>query len=85
MVLLGIAGRENTESYLSDVVDAVGASGVIPIHLDNFFVPLDEPVQPLYRVNPKEFFRTAQAHRPHLRVETLPLGQAVLLFPEADR
>jgi L-ascorbate metabolism protein UlaG (beta-lactamase superfamily) len=81
VVLLGIAGRDDTEVYLCKVVDPTGASRVIPIHFDNFFVPLTEPIQPLYRVKPAEFFRTAAEHRPALKVETLPLGTPVPLFP----
>jgi L-ascorbate metabolism protein UlaG (beta-lactamase superfamily) len=81
VVLLGIAGREDTEAYLRSVVDPVGARRVVPIHLDNFFVPLTRPIRPLYRVKPAEFFRTAATHQPALKVETLPLGTPVPLFP----
>ena len=77
VVLLGIAGRQDTEEYLHQVVDAVGARRVIPIHFDDFFSPVDEPLEPIFRVNLNEFFRTAEAHRPRLDVETLPRGEPV--------
>ena len=83
VVLLGIAGRQDTEEYLHQVVDAVGARRVIPIHFDNFFRPLSKPARPLYRVKLQEFFRTAGKHRPALNVEALPLCKPVSLFPTA--
>ena len=49
-VLLGIGtlGKKDTayrEAYWREVVQAVGAKRVIPIHWDNFWLPLDQPLQ----------------------------------------
>ena len=51
MVFLGIATlgtRSDTfaKDYWREVVETTGAKLVIPIHWDNFFKPLDEPLQP---------------------------------------
>ncbi|RZT97640.1 MBL fold metallo-hydrolase [Rivibacter subsaxonicus] len=51
-VLLGVGtlGKKDTayvESYWREVVLATGAKRVIPIHWDNFSLPLDQPLQPM--------------------------------------
>ena len=55
VVLLGV-GLLSTEdnayrdAYWREVVGAVGARRVIPIHWDDFSRPLDEPLRPLPRL-----------------------------------
>ncbi len=49
-VLLGVGtlGKKDAayrEAYWREVVHAVGAKRVIPIHWDNFWLPLDQPLQ----------------------------------------
>lgn len=75
VVLLGLAGRDDTEQYLHEVVDAVGATRVIPMHFDDFFRSLDRPLRPLPRIDLVEFFETLARARPDLGVSTLPLGE----------
>jgi len=85
VVLLGIASREDTEDYLHAVVDAVGATRVIPMHYDDFFRPLDEPLRPLPGVHLAEFFdTTAQRHR-DLQVQTLPIGEPRRILDPSTR
>jgi L-ascorbate metabolism protein UlaG (beta-lactamase superfamily) len=79
-VLLGLAGRERTEEYLTRVVDAVGARRVIPIHFDNFFSPLGEPMRFLPFVKFDEFVETTRRTRPKLSLGTLPIGQPIVVF-----
>jgi L-ascorbate metabolism protein UlaG (beta-lactamase superfamily) len=79
VVLLGLAGRRDTARYLREVVGAVGARLVIPLHYDNFFEPLDEPLRLLPTVRFAEFVQTARRSMPALRIATLPLGQTVAL------
>jgi L-ascorbate metabolism protein UlaG (beta-lactamase superfamily) len=55
VVLLGIAGLgtrdgEYRRTYWRDVVEAVGARRVIPIHYDDFTLPLDQPLRPMPRL-----------------------------------
>ena len=55
VVLLGIAGLATQpqaygERYLAEVVDAVGARLVVPIHWDDFSLPLSEPLVPMPRL-----------------------------------
>ncbi|MCA9655053.1 MAG: MBL fold metallo-hydrolase, partial [Myxococcales bacterium] len=75
VVLLGVAGRYEPEGYLQEVVDAVGATRVIPIHYDDFFRSLDRPLHPLPGLDLLELLATMEQHRPELRVQTLPLGE----------
>ena len=78
-VLLGLAGRRDTASYLREVPAAVGAGRVIPIHFDDFFEPLDQPLRFLPGVAFREFLKTARRTAPGLRITTLPVGQTVAL------
>ena len=55
VVFLGVAGLATkdaayTETYLREVVDAVGAKIVIPIHWDDFSRPLDRRLVPMPRL-----------------------------------
>lgn len=47
---LGTKDASYTETYLREVVDAVGAKLVIPIHWDDFTRPLDAPLLPAPRL-----------------------------------
>lgn len=76
VVLLGLAGREDTIAYLDHVVDTTGAKRVIPIHWDDFFRALDEPLRPIRAAKLDEFFATVDGQRPDLSIEALPLLQA---------
>lgn len=46
---LGVQDGGYRQSYWNEVVRSVGAKRVIPIHWDDFFLPLDQPMQPLPR------------------------------------
>jgi len=55
VALVGVAGlatrdEEYTRRYLAEVVDAVGARLVVPIHWDDFTRPLTEPFVPFPRL-----------------------------------
>jgi L-ascorbate metabolism protein UlaG (beta-lactamase superfamily) len=55
VVLLGIAGLATRDeaygkAYWKEVVEAVQARRVIPIHWDDFTLPLDEPLRPMPRL-----------------------------------
>lgn len=80
VVMLGLAGHRDLPSYLRHVVDATGATRVIPIHWDDFFRPIEEPLRPLGAADVPEFFETIESSRPDLQVETLPpLEERVVL------
>jgi L-ascorbate metabolism protein UlaG (beta-lactamase superfamily) len=82
VVFLGIAIRGNMQDYLREVVDAVGASRVIPTHWDDFTLPLDQPLEPFpvgIRLN--GFFDDMASLRPGIKVQTLEPGHRVVLFP----
>jgi len=46
---LSLQPAEFTANYWAETVEATGAKLVIPIHWDDFFQPLDRPLQPLRR------------------------------------
>ncbi len=81
VVLLGITGRSSTDDVLRDVVDAVGAKAIVPIHFDNFFAPLNQPMTSLPTAYLDEFLETIRVTRPDLTVAVLPIGQPTRVLP----
>lgn len=55
VVFLGVGGLgnksdEEREAYYREIVEATGGRWVIPIHYDDFFLSLDEPLKPMRNV-----------------------------------
>ncbi len=65
---------------MEHVISPLKAKTVIPIHFDNLFGPLKKDISPLMNVRMTEFWDTMAAH-PELTVNTLPVGEAVEIFP----
>ncbi len=85
VVLLGVALLPELAPYLGEVVDAVGARRVMPIHWDDFTRPLDDPLRPFpLVVRLDRFFENMAEQRPDLAVQTLELNRPVSLFPFGD-
>jgi len=85
VVFLGVALLPELPAYLGEVVDAVGAHRVVPIHWDDFTRPLDQPLRPFpLVVRLDRFFKHLAEQRPDLAVQTLELNQPVSLFPFGD-
>jgi L-ascorbate metabolism protein UlaG (beta-lactamase superfamily) len=83
VVFLGIAALRDTENYLAQVTDPLGATRLIPTHWDDFTRPLDAPLRPLpFGVDLDGFFADTARLRPPLRVLTLEPGRRVVLFPQ---
>lgn len=72
VVLLGIALRPDTRDYINNVVKAVHAHTVIPIHWDDFTQPLDKKMEPLPAIGMDSFFQDMAKDFPDIRVRTLP-------------
>jgi len=50
---IGTFGRpreDDLERYWDETIAATGARRVIPVHWDNFFLPLDQPLEPMPRL-----------------------------------
>jgi L-ascorbate metabolism protein UlaG (beta-lactamase superfamily) len=90
VALIGLAGLGTkdaayTEEYLTQVVDAVGARLVIPIHWDDFSRPLTEPLVPMPRLL-DDLSLTLSRVGPHLdrrgvKLALLPVFEPVALLP----
>ena len=81
VVFLGIAAGTDLAEYLANVVDAVGAKRVIPVHWDDFTRPLDQPAIPLLLgVDLDGFLWTMDRDRPNVAVQTLFVGEPAPLF-----
>lgn len=78
-LMLGLAGRADTDSYLAATADKLGAPRIIPIHFDDMFSPVDGPFRFLPRVRFGEFMRVIKKTRPGVLVETMPVGRPVRL------
>lgn len=84
VALLGIALVDDLPTYLREVVDAVGATRVLPTHWDDFTRGLDKPLRPFpVGVDLEAFFGHVDTQRQDLRVQTFRLGEPVTLFPAA--
>lgn len=77
VVLLGIALRPDLQTYMQNVVLPVHAKTVIPIHWDDFFLPLGKPLKPLPAVKLNRFFHDMKTYYPAIKVRTLPLNVRV--------
>ena len=94
VVFLGIGGlgnksNDHRNAYYSEIVEAVGGLWVIPIHYDNFFLPLDEPLQtmPIARDDfdaTMQFLIEKSEQAPGSRLGLMKLWDAIVLFgPES--
>jgi L-ascorbate metabolism protein UlaG (beta-lactamase superfamily) len=81
VVLLGIVGRGDTGTYLTNIPVKLGAKRVIPIHFDNFFVPLEKGLRILPTAHFMEFCAMADKHSDSFDLKTLPLGEKVTILP----
>lgn len=81
VVFLGVALLADLPEYLAEVVDAVGARTVTPVHWDDFTRPLDAPLRPFpIIVRLDRFFDDMARLRPDVAVRTLELGRPAALF-----
>jgi L-ascorbate metabolism protein UlaG (beta-lactamase superfamily) len=85
VVLLGISGRGDTQKYLKNVPLNLGAKLVIPIHFDNFFMPLAKKMKVLPTVRFKEFLKAADRHSASFELKTLPIGEKVAILPVKEK
>jgi L-ascorbate metabolism protein UlaG (beta-lactamase superfamily) len=81
VVLLGIAGRSDTEKYLKNVPLKLRARIVIPIHFDNFFISLEKKIKNLPGVRLWEFLTVADRHSSSFELKILPIGKKVAILP----
>lgn len=84
VVFLGIAVLPDLDTYLAEVVDAVGARRVVPVHWDDFTRPLEQPLRPAPLFVDLDAFFDGMTRHPELAVQTLRLGESAALFPRAD-
>jgi L-ascorbate metabolism protein UlaG (beta-lactamase superfamily) len=82
MLLLGIAGRGDTDQYLENVVLKTRARLVVPVHLDNFFKPIEDGMSLLPMVVKfGEFYRKTEKHRSVFIMRTMPFCKEVAILP----
>ncbi len=81
VLLLGIAGRGDTEEYLEQTALKIRPRTLIPVHYDNFFKPLDSGLSFQPMVDFGGFVRAAEKHRTSFALRTLPIGEAVQVLP----
>jgi L-ascorbate metabolism protein UlaG (beta-lactamase superfamily) len=81
VVLLGIAGRGDTQTYLKNIPLKLGVRLLIPIHFDNFFRSLEKEMRILASVRFKEFLSVANRHHDRFELKTLPIGEKAAILP----
>ncbi len=80
VLLLGIAGRGDTEQYLENVVLKTKAQLVIPVHTDNFFKPIEDGISLLPMLKFGEFCDKAEKYKSRFILRTIPLGKEVVIM-----
>jgi L-ascorbate metabolism protein UlaG (beta-lactamase superfamily) len=81
VVLLGIVGRGDTQTYLKNIPLKLGAGLLIPIHFDNFFRSLEKKMRILPSVRFKEFLSVANRHHNRFELKTLTIGEKTAILP----
>ena len=81
VVLLGIAGRGDTQKYLQNIPLRLEVKLVIPIHFDNFFVSLEKKMKYLPGVKINEFLAAAKRYHDAFELKILPLGEKTPVLP----
>lgn len=81
ILLLGIASRGDTETYLENVALKSRPRLVIPVHLDNFFKPLERGMSFLPGMKFNEFYRNTEKHQSIFTVRTVPFCKTVTILP----
>ena len=73
--LCGISGRRFTPDYIARAVRALDPSVIVASHYDDFFQPLDTPLEMSFNVNLTAFADEARAASRDVPVYTLPIGK----------
>lgn len=81
ILLLGIAGRGDTDPYLENVALKTRAKLVVPVHFDNFFKPLEDGISYLPLVKFDEFYQKAEKHSSEFTVRTIPFCKEIVVLP----
>lgn len=81
VVLLGIVGRGDTQTYLKNIPLQLGAKLLIPIHFDNFFVPLAKKMKVMPTAHFREFIATAQKYHNDFALRLLTIGEKTSVLP----
>jgi L-ascorbate metabolism protein UlaG (beta-lactamase superfamily) len=80
VMLLGIAGRGNTEEYISRTVLAIRPRVLVLVHFDNLFRRLEKGITLLPNSRLGEFYNSMKALAPEIPVRTPPLFEAFPAF-----
>jgi L-ascorbate metabolism protein UlaG (beta-lactamase superfamily) len=73
--LCGISGRRFTPRYIERIVRALAPSCIVPTHYDNFFRPLERPLELSFNVNLTGFADEVRAASRDLPMHVLPIGE----------
>jgi len=71
ILIQGIIKRKSTEDLIENVVDELKPSIVIPVHFDDFFIPLNEGLTLFDMAETPEFIRTFKKKRAKIKLKLL--------------
>jgi L-ascorbate metabolism protein UlaG (beta-lactamase superfamily) len=80
-IFLAIGGREDTDQYLENVVLKTRARLVVPVHIDNFYKPLEDGMSFFPMMKFDEFYRKADKHGSVFTLRTMPFCEEVAILP----
>ncbi len=78
ILMIGIAGRGDTKTYLEETAIALSPEIIIPLHFDNFFEELSPDAGNLINARYGEFIKTAEDLRIR-NIRKIPLCRKVIL------
>jgi L-ascorbate metabolism protein UlaG (beta-lactamase superfamily) len=84
VLLVGLAGRRATRSYLARLCGALAPRLIVPTHHDAFFAPLEGGVRLLPGIDLDGFVADARAHAPAARVVTPDYGERLAVPANAE-
>jgi L-ascorbate metabolism protein UlaG (beta-lactamase superfamily) len=81
VLLQGIANRKGSQEIIDQRIKKMGVKRVIPLHFDDFFKPISEPVtKELFGVKTDEFLKSVKEQCPAVQVDRPKYGEKVKLF-----
>lgn len=72
-IFLAVAGRSGDTELIQATAGRLGCRVLVPLHFDDFFLPLEDPMRPLPGVGLDRFMGAAEGLG--LKVLTLPVGE----------
>jgi L-ascorbate metabolism protein UlaG (beta-lactamase superfamily) len=82
--LIGLSGRTMTRNYLPRFISALKPLAVLPMHYDNFFMPLKDGLKLLPFIKMEKFFRQVEELESGIKIVMPNLMEKVTLWKDGE-